>query len=226
MKRLRKPKPRAKGRKVGYKVINTDTVYGRNLKLLVSDIVHDVGEHDDIREARFALAWCTSWTPDVEGIIPLAKIRKATDLDREFVEFDFCILLNQAWFLDPLRTDEERRAVLDHELCHAALVRDARTGEPSVDERGRKLYRLRKHEIEEFFGVIERHGLYKRNLELAYAAMRRNAVGGFTACETCRDDAAGGGWRTDANGAVQRCECWHAWQARLNGLTAPAAMAS
>ena len=60
--------------------------------------------------------------------------------------------------------EAQRLALLDHECCHAeAVVDDA--GKQKVDERDRLVWRYRKHDIEEFRCVVERHGLYKKDLE-------------------------------------------------------------
>ncbi len=42
-----------------------------------------------------------------------------------------------------------------------------------LDERGRKCYRMRKHDLEEFSEIVERHGLWKKDLEHFAAALRR-----------------------------------------------------
>jgi hypothetical protein len=39
------------------------------------------------------------------------------------------------------------------------------------DERSRKCYRVRKHDIEEFSDVVARYGTYKRDLEMFAAAL-------------------------------------------------------
>lgn len=56
-------------------------------------------------------------------------------------------------------------ALLDHELCHAAPSLDDETLDVKYDERGRPVWRVRKHNIEEFTEVVERHGLWKKDLE-------------------------------------------------------------
>mgnify|MGYP001601445371 CR=1 FL=1 len=38
---------------------------------------------------------------------------------------------------------------------------------------GRQIYRIRKHDLEEFADVVERYGTYKRDLELFPMALRR-----------------------------------------------------
>lgn len=119
--------------------------------------------HEHLSEARIALAWMLDVKADADGHLTLGKCKKATDLDREFREFDFVILLNAtAW---KQFSELQRAALVDHELHHAGLVLNKKTGDPVEDERGRKVYRVRKHDLEEFRGVVKRHGLYKSDLE-------------------------------------------------------------
>ena len=74
------------------------------------------------------------------------------------------ILLNREVWMDGEFTPQKKAALIDHELCHAApqLGKDF---EPVYDEQGRQLYRSRKHDIEEFREIVQRHGCYKRDLE-------------------------------------------------------------
>jgi len=127
--------------------------------------------HEELTNARIGLAWCLSWKPDVDGRWTLGKCRRATDLDRELVALDFVILLNPHWWQHADVTDAQRLALLDHEISHAAVKVDE-DGEPMCDDRGRVVYRTRKHDIEEFSGVIRRHGVYKRDLEDFAAAIK------------------------------------------------------
>ncbi|HYC00429.1 MAG TPA: putative metallopeptidase [Candidatus Limnocylindrales bacterium] len=215
MPRPRRKQPRtSSGKTVSYEFIPRDSPRGEPMYRLLDALVRE--HHHEIRFARIALAWCTSWKPDVDGKVTIGKCKKASDLDREFMAFDFVILLSKAYWTDPLIEDRHRAALLDHELCHAAITLD-RDGEPVVDERGRPVYRLRKHDIEEFHVVPERHGLYKHDLERMAQALRRAAMVGFSPCESC---AGTPGWVPDptrTDGAVKRCACWKAWQARITG---------
>jgi hypothetical protein len=129
--------------------------------------------HEDVREARFVLAWCRSWKRDVDGHQKLGMCRKATDLDRELAPFDFVVLLNEGFWTDPSVTDEQREALLDHELCHAEVALD-KYGSPKRDGRDRLIFRIRRHDVEEFTCIGERHGLWKRDLEQFAAALRRS----------------------------------------------------
>jgi hypothetical protein len=169
---FRKPKG---PKRVSYRLIERDTVAGKPIYAMLDSIV--ATHHPDIRLARIAVAFNRTWKPDVDGNVKLGQCKKASDLDRELADFDFVVVVQERFWTDPLTTDEKRRALLDHELCHAAVKLDPRTLEPVEDERGRKIYRLVKHDIEEFSAVVERHGIWKKNLEVFAAALYRSKQG-------------------------------------------------
>jgi hypothetical protein len=121
--------------------------------------------HEHLTDARIALAWRKELKADVDGRLILGRCMKASDLQRELVDYDFVILLNWEVWHDPEFTKEKKSALLDHELCHAEVSRDQETGEDKFDERGRRVWRTRKHDIEEFTEIVKRHGCYKRDLE-------------------------------------------------------------
>jgi hypothetical protein len=168
IKRRRSTKHKLK--KVSYELIERHSDAGRKLHFIVNELVE--AYHDDLRDARIALAWNLSWQPDVDGRVILGKCRKASDLDRELVAYDFVIILRKEFFENPTVTDQQRRALLDHELCHGALTFDAR-GEPLEDERGRKVYRIRRHDLEEFSAIAERYGCWKKDLEAFATALEK-----------------------------------------------------
>lgn len=120
--------------------------------------------HPDLILAKIALAWRKALKPDPDGHLMLGKCVKASDLQKEFSAWDFVILLNREVWMDPEFTPEKKRALVDHELCHAAPALDKELEQKS-DERGRKVWRTRKHDIEEFICIVQRHGCYKRDLE-------------------------------------------------------------
>jgi len=121
--------------------------------------------HETIGEAKIALAWRLREKADPDGKLVLGKCIRVSDLYKEFSEFDAIILLNSEVWNDIEFTREKKLALIDHELCHLAPKYDDETGEPVVDERGRQVYRTRKHDLEEFSGIVERHGCWKRDLE-------------------------------------------------------------
>lgn len=136
--------------------------------------------HEELAEAKIALAWRISLKADLDGHLMLGKCMKASDLSKEFAAWDFIILLNkEVWNCGEWPntfTTEKKIALLDHELCHAAPVVKKETGEPSYDERGRRIWRTVKHDIEEFTAVVSRHGTYKKDLEaFAKALLTKSA---------------------------------------------------
>jgi hypothetical protein len=127
--------------------------------------------HPDITDAVIALAWRLNLKPNPDGQLVLGKCVKTTDLQREFAEYDFIILLNRDIWEDPDFTTDKKRALVDHELCHASVATDDEG--TRYDTRGRKVWRCRKHDIEEFYAIVQRHGCYKRDLELFAEAITK-----------------------------------------------------
>ncbi|MEO7272059.1 MAG: hypothetical protein ABI211_08640, partial [Vicinamibacterales bacterium] len=74
-----------KTKRLTYELIHQDTEIGRPLYALLADLIEL--HHEDLyrTDARIALAWCTSWKPDVDGRVTLGKCKKASDLDRELM---------------------------------------------------------------------------------------------------------------------------------------------
>lgn len=115
---------------------------------------------------RIVLAEAYSWKADADGRLVLGKCRKASDLDRQLHGWDFIIIVHHDLLHDrKTYTEAQLLAVLDHELCHCAVQEDAETGEPKRNEDGDIVYRVRKHDIEEFQEIVNRHGLYKGDVE-------------------------------------------------------------
>lgn len=159
-----------KAKAVPYRVIHPTSEVGQRLYAWLDELLE--AHHRGVRDARFVLAWHTGWKPDDDGRLTLGMCQKASDLTREIADaaaYDFVILLNQNFWDDPLVSDLQRRALLDHELTHAGVkVND--DGAPIVDERGRVTYRIRKHDLEEFSDIAER---WKRDLEAFAKALAR-----------------------------------------------------
>lgn len=210
-------------RRVSYELIRPDSVVGGPIHKLLAELVER--HHEHLAKARIGLAWCTSWRPDRDGRVTLGKCKKASDLDRELATFDFIILLKKSWWQDArdmeiggrtITATEQRTALLDHELCHAGVTYDDRTGDPVTDERGRIVYRIIKHDIEEFSPVVGRNGIWKRDLEQFAAALNRAARAPWQPCATCRDSSTPGWVEVEENGVTRmaRCECLKTWQER------------
>jgi hypothetical protein len=161
---------RKKKAELTYELIPKDTPLGEAMYAMLDELVMD--HHEDLELARIALAWNRSWKPDVDGRETLGKMKKATDLDRELMEFDFVLILNEGFWMHQDVTDIQRHAVMDHELHHGALKLDPKTLEVVEDAKGRRKYRIRKHDIEEFSAVVRRWGCWKHELEQFYADLQ------------------------------------------------------
>jgi len=171
-----------RARRVGYELIKRDHVEGHPIFTLLDELVHE--HHDHLRDARIAIAWNLTWQPDADGIVSTAKCMRANDLARELAPFDFVILLRRSTWKDERFSDEHRRALMDRALCYAARATTT-GGDDAVDERGRPVWRTRKPDIVEFSEVIERHGIYSRDVERIAEALRKQGVGPFVACDRC-----------------------------------------
>jgi hypothetical protein len=151
----------AKPKKINYRMINpADSPEPYRIMEEVRS-----AHHPDTLDANICLAWRIDTKPDVDGHLILGRCVRASDLQRELVNWDFVILLNKEVWDDKEFTAEKKRALIDHELCHAEVACDEETGSPKIDVRGRKVWRIRKHDIEEFQAIVSRHGCYKRDLE-------------------------------------------------------------
>lgn len=162
---MRKPVKIRKQKLVHFHFIKPESEIGQPIYRLLRELVSK--HHEDLSEAYIALAWNTNWRPDVDGRVTLGKCQKVNDLHREVwgdvAAYDFIIILRKEFWTDLLVTDLQRRALLDHELCHAGVKLDDR-GERVTDEHGRIVYRMVRHTIEDFTEVVGRYGCYKSDL--------------------------------------------------------------
>jgi hypothetical protein len=89
-----------KPKKVLFELIKPDEVFlsGQPYELLAEIRAE---QHFDTAEAKIALAWRKGTKPNVDGKIVLGRCVKASDLQRELVDFDFVIVLNKEFWEDP-----------------------------------------------------------------------------------------------------------------------------
>lgn len=81
---------------------------------------------------------------------------------------DFMILLDhEEW--EELKTPQ-RVALVDHELCHCGRF------EKIVKDSLVMYWGLRGHDVEEFSCIIQRHGLWQKDLETMHDTMRQLAL--------------------------------------------------
>lgn len=194
-----------KAKRVHFELIERGLPIGVGMYDLLDELI-DL-HHEDLRQARFALAWNSGWRPDVDGNLVTVRVVKATDLQRELrPDVDFIIVVNRVWWYDDRVEHVHRRERLDFALCSCAPILD-KAGDYTEDERDRKLWRTRKPAYQGFPELIERYGLEAtlRGQEVAAAILRSPAK--FQACEDCQDDQAGPGWNTVGD-TVKRCACF------------------
>lgn len=151
-----------KRKKLPYRLIERDSVEGKPIYAMLEDYCERYHQH--LFPNRVACAWAFSWKANEDGQVTLGKCKRASDLDKEFMAFDFVILLNRDFWIDLRVTEPMREALLDHELSHAELALD-KEGEPKIDERNHLIFRTRKHDIEEFTAIVGRHGVWKQDLQ-------------------------------------------------------------
>lgn len=163
---------RAKKKPIAYELIPPDTEIGRPMYERLYRLLDT--HHDELSKAsaRVAIAWAKNWKADADGRVTLGKCKRASDLDRELAPYDFVILLNRFFWVDQRVTDVQRDALMDHELCHAAVAYE-QNGEPKRDERGRSVFRMRRHDLEEFADIAARYGCWKGDIESFAQALER-----------------------------------------------------
>lgn len=144
---MSKPKPK----KVAYELVDADTA--DTLACITKDLVEK--HHPHLRQASIVFAWAHSWSEDADGLTTLGQAKKVGELERDSTGSDFYLVLNSEIY--PQLNEAQRIALIDHELSHCEIVHD-KDGEPKLDERDRIVYRLRKHDFQDFAAIVKRHG--------------------------------------------------------------------
>ena len=108
----------------------------------------------DLAEARIGVMYVYDVAADRDDRVWWGKARLVSAKEKEYHEHDFVIELNyDAWrALEP----KQQRALIDHELCHCGAA---------IDDAGETKYYIRKHDLEEFHEIVERHGLWRPEAE-------------------------------------------------------------
>ncbi len=142
--------------------INVGTLFideDRDSKFTVAEEVQEIaaglinGIHDRLAEARIIYLFRSGdWKS--KGKVVLGKASKVPEQWQYLTGLDLVVTINKvAW---PALSARQRVALVDHELCHF---------EKDVDDGGDPKWLLVGHDVEEFTGVIQRHGLWSRDVE-------------------------------------------------------------
>lgn len=116
--------------------------------------------HPHLKEANILYLFTNQKRKRCDKVV-LGTAQKLSALQRYLsgangaTECDFIILFGRREWAD--LDDAQRRALVDHELCHCVRVK--------YDDDGDPVWGLRAHDVEEFREVIERHGLWKSDLK-------------------------------------------------------------
>lgn len=86
----------------------------------------------------------------VDGLTAYLAYPDEDNLVREFFILEFA---RDVW---ATLSDDSKRALVDHELCHCSI---------DIDDEGELHLAIRPHDIEEFNEIIERHGMWTPDLQ-------------------------------------------------------------
>lgn len=137
---------------------------------IAADLIETVPQHEDLGMARIEYVfiqkhvtshgrWVLARASKVGGLH--AFIAAAFHLDHHVEPTPFYVIevAEDTW---TGLSDEGRRALVDHELCHLHV---------SLDEDGEPVLGMRGHDLEEFEAIIRRHGLWKDDIRVFSAAV-------------------------------------------------------
>lgn len=126
---------------------------------LVNQIIEDVPDHKRLAEIDIE---CVFIDPPAKskGKFLLGRARKISGLNAflgrgsqaDAAPFAVIEIALRPW---EAMTDEQRRALVDHEMCHLDVEYDE-VGQPQIKMRG--------HDLEEFAGVVKRHGFWQSDV--------------------------------------------------------------
>lgn len=119
--------------------------------------------HPELVEADVTLGYLFAFNPKgsavkLHGYPCQATVKVNSYKDRKQGKADATIEIDGAGWYD--KSEDERRALLDHEITHLVVVRDRKTGEIKVDDLGRPRLKCRLHDYQlgGFRAVAERFG--------------------------------------------------------------------
>jgi hypothetical protein len=147
---------------------------------IAARLIGCIPEHRDTRHLEYAeILWLyTSKTLRDKGRIVIAKVSKVHELAQAMLLGDsdegdvpdFVVVVGaDEW---EKLTTEQQEAAVDHELCHMWMADCA-------------IPTLLPHDLQEFRGVVERHGLYLEDLRLMARTIQPHLPGLSAAQNAC-----------------------------------------
>ena len=122
-----------------------------SVKKIAGEII--ATNHPHLVEARIVYLFRSGKWETAEKVV-LGKAKCTSEDTRFLAEYDFIIIINESAFW--AATDEQQQALVDHELSHCDYSEDAK---------GNRKWRCAHHDVEEFVGVVRRHGLWESDLQ-------------------------------------------------------------
>lgn len=113
-------------------------------------------DRPDLANLHIGIAWHTGWRPDADGVRTHGKCQKRSELDRSLDTYDAIIILNEKSWL--AFAAEEKLRLICHELEHIQIASD-KNGEPLIDDKGRQVIRMKRHNVADFASIIQKFGL-------------------------------------------------------------------
>jgi hypothetical protein len=89
------------------------------------------------------------------GKAVVASIKRCDAMLKHLTSYDYIMTVSYSSWNN--LTDKQKVAVTDHELSHCQVEEDEETGELS--------YKLISHDFEDFYAILDRHGLYMDDLK-------------------------------------------------------------
>ena len=144
-----------------------DTVKAKDNKYWPADEAREIATkdiipkfHEELAEADIAYLFVTDIK--AKGKVCFAKMKKASEVERNFGDVDYVMIVNRVEWKG--FSDDQRRALVDHELCHCLVE----TGED-----GELKFKIRGHDLEEFKEIVERHGMWQPDIEAFASAVQQ-----------------------------------------------------
>jgi len=168
--------------------------------------------HSHLSEARITL-YANDKNRNKANKIIIAEASKASAKMKASTNADFTLTVYMTPWSD--LTMSQKKACLDHELCHCGVhyepvkeavgsgrggrqrfkvVRDEYgriqyTNEIKRNENGEPKWRLLPHDLEEFRDIVARHGIWDEDIQAFKEVLDRNSVNNFSiTAEESRDD--------------------------------------
>ena len=144
------------------------TVYTRapEVALIAKQLIEDVPEHQDLDAAHIEYVWRDQHAKE-KGRAVLGKARKVSGLNGYLINGGDLFVIEIAEDTWKQLDEKQRIALVDHELCHLRVDFDD-DGEPKLSLRG--------HDLEEFAGIVERHGLWASDVAAFGSAVAEQLV--------------------------------------------------